>query len=229
MTASAAFYSSQDTFLVAVDCIIFGFQNNEMRLLCHNRAMEPNQGGLSLMGGFVKKGQSVNDAAINVLSNLTGLENLFMEQVGVYGEIERDPGERVISCAFYALIDISTYDKSLLKEHKAFWTNINQASELIFDHSQMVQDALSILRRKAAVQPIGFNLLPEKFTLTQLQALYEAIYAHPLDKRNFRKKMMNMNFLEKLNEIDKTNSKKGAYYYKFTDNKDSLTNTNIDF
>lgn len=229
MTKNTAFYSSQDTFLVAVDCIIFGFKDNDMLLLCHKRTMEPAQGGLSLMGGFVKQNQSVNDAAISVLSNLTGLENIFMEQVGVYGEIERDPGERVISCAFYALIDISDNDKSLLEEHNAFWVNINQASELIFDHYEMVQDTISILRRKAAIQPIGFNLLPEKFTLTQLQSLYEAIYGHPLDKRNFRKRMANMNFLEKTAEIDKSNSKKGAYYYKFKDDRISLTNTYIDF
>lgn len=229
MTASAAFYSSQDTFLVAVDCIIFGFKDNEMLLLCHKREMEPAFGGLSLMGGFVKENQSVNEAAISVLSNLTGLENIFMEQVGVYGEIGRDPGERVISCVFYALIDISDNDKSLLEEHKAFWININQSPELIFDHHQMVQDALSILKRKAAIQPIGFNLLPEKFTLTQLQSLYEAIYGHPMDKRNFRKKMASLNFLEKTDEVDKSNSKKGAFYYKFRDDRNTLTNTNADF
>ena len=229
MTASATFYSSQDTFLVAVDCIIFGFKNDEMLLLCHKRAMEPAYGGLSLMGGFVKENQSVNEAAISVLSNLTGLENIFMEQVGVYGEIDRDPGERVITCAFYALIDISDNDKSLLEEHNAFWININKASKLIFDHSQMVKDALSILRRKAAIQPIGFNLLPEKFTLTQLQSLYEAIYGHQMDKRNFRKKMTNLNFLEKTDEVDKSGSKKGAFYYKFKENRNTLTNTNIDF
>lgn len=222
MAASAVFYSSQDTFLVAVDCIIFGFKDNEMRLLCHKRTMKPSQGGLSLMGGFVKENQSVKDAAVSVLSNLTGLENVYMEQVGVYGEIDRDPGERVISCAFYALIDVAAHDESLLDEHNAFWINISQASELIFDHSQMVKNALSILRRKAAVQPIGFNLLPEKFTLTQLQALYEAIYGHPIDKRNFRKKMTNMNFLEKLDEIDKSGSKKGAYYYKFKENREDI-------
>ncbi|VBB47461.1 Hydrolase, NUDIX family [uncultured Paludibacter sp.] len=222
MTASAVFYSLQHTFFVAVDCIIFGFKDNEMLLLCHKRAMEPAFGGLSLMGGFVKENQSVNEAAISVLSNLTGLENIFMEQVGVYGEIDRDPGERVISCAFYALIDICEHNEALLESHNAFWININQASDLIFDHYQMVQDALSILRRKAAVQPIGFNLLPEKFTLTQLQALYEAIYGHPFDKRNFRKKMMNMNFLEKTNEIDKSGSKKGAYYYKFKYDREEI-------
>ena len=225
MTFDSYYYKSHNLFLVAVDCIIFGFQNNEIKLLVHPRAMEPYQGGLSLMGGFVQKNESVADAASNILSNLTGLENIFMEQVKVYGELNRDPGERVISCAYYALIDINAYDTSLLKSHNAFWVNLDKASKLIFDHSQMVADALDILRRKAVLEPIGFNLLPEKFTLTQLQALYEAIYGTTMDKRNFRKKIHSLDFLEKLDEIDKSGSKKGAYFYKFKDEKNLLSSS----
>jgi hypothetical protein len=152
-----------------------------------------------------------------------------MELVGVYGEVNRDPGERVISCAFYALIDESAQDDSLLKIHNAYWVNINQSDRLIFDHSQMVSDALQILRRKAAVQPIGLNLLSDKFTMTQLQSLYEAIYGELLDKRNFRKKMMSFDFLQKLNEVDKSGSKKGAYYYKFKEDKIHLLNADYGF
>lgn len=225
MTQNSIYYNSQDSFLVAVDCIILGFKDNEISLLVHHRAMEPEKGGLSLMGGFVKENESVNQAASSVLFSLTGLENIFMEQVGVYGEIDRDPGERVISCAFYALIDICAYDESLLIEHNAFWVNINRAAQLIFDHSQMVEDAISILRRKASIQPIGFNLMPEKFTMTQLQSLYEAIYGYPMDKRNFRKKMSSLDFLQKLDEIDKTGSKKGAYLYKFKEDKNSINDS----
>lgn len=209
------YYSSQQPFLVAADCIILGFKDHEIRLLVHKRAMEPVKGGLSLMGGFVQEGEALNEAAIRVLTDLTGLENIFMEQVGMYGDVDRDPGERVISCAFYSLIDISSHDDSLLEKHDAFWVPVQQADQLIFDHAQMVKDAISILRRKAAIQPIGLNLLPEKFTLTQLQDLYEAIYAQSLDKRNFRKKMLSFDFLEKTDEIDKTSSKKGAWKYKY--------------
>ena len=200
---------------MAVDCIILGFQDDEIRLLAHPRSMEPAKGGLSLMGGFVRSDESLNEAAIRVLTDLTGLENIFMEQVGMYGEVNRDPGRRVISCAYYALIDINTSDQSLLERHNASWTNIHQAGELIFDHSRMVEDALNILRRKAAVEPIGLNFLPQKFTLTHLQSLYEAIYDQALDKRNFRKRMLSFDFLEKLDEVDKSGSKKGAYYYRF--------------
>ena len=227
MTYESFYYKSQNLFLVAVDCIIFGFHNNEIKLLVHPRAMEPEQGGLSLMGGFVRKDESVDQAASYILSNLTGLENIFMEQVKVYGELNRDPGERVITCAYYSLIDINAYDESLLKNHHAFWVSLDKASDLIFDHYQMVKDALAILRRKAVLEPIGFNLLSEKFTLTQLQSLYEAIYGKPMDKRNFRKKMLSFGFIDKLEEIDKSGTKKGAYYYKFNDR--NLLNNSINY
>lgn len=229
MSPNSNFYNLQDSFLVAVDCIILGFKDNEIKLLVHNREMEPARGGLSLMGGFVKKDESLNDAAIRVLTNLTGLENIFMEQVGTYGEVDRDPGERVISCVYYALIDISTHDETLLEKHNAFWLNINRSAELIFDHAQMVNDAINILRRKAAIQPIGFNLLSDKFTLTHLQSLYEAIYNQTMDKRNFRKKMLSFDFLEKLDEVDKSGSKKGAYYYKFREDRLHLLNADYGF
>lgn len=223
------FYKSHETFLVAVDCIILGFSNQEIKLLVHEREMEPYKGELSLMGGFVQNDESVNDAAVRVLTNLTGLEDIFMEQVAVYGEVYREPEERVISCAYYALIDISTHDESLLQKHNASWVAVNPSLKLIFDHLKMVEDAISILRRKAAIQPIGFNLLPEKFTLTQLQSLYEGIYGHALDKRNFRKRMLGFNYLEKTDEIDKTGSKKGAYYYKYKENTAELNLDNFGF
>lgn len=209
------YYSSQDSHLVAVDCIILGFKDAELLLLAHHRTMEPARGGLSLMGGFVRREESVDAAANRVLTDLTGLENIYMEQVGVYGAVDRDPGRRVIACAYYALIDINSTNRELLDTHHAQWISIDRSHDLIFDHAQMVQDALRILRRKAAIEPIGLNFLPPKFTLIHLQALYEAIYGQPMDKRNFRKRMMGLDFLQKLNEVDKSGSKKGAYYYKF--------------
>lgn len=229
MANYSTYYSEQDTFFVAVDCIILGFDEGEIRLLVHNREMEPAIGGMSLVGGFVKRSESVNEAATRILRSLTGLEDIFMEQVGVYGELDRDPGERVISCAYYALIDLSSHDNSLLQQRNAYWVNIAHTSELIFDHAQMLNDALNILRRKAAFQPIGFNLLPDKFTLTHLQTLYEAIYNQQLDKRNFRKRMLGFDFLEKLDEIDKSSSKKGAFYYQFRKDKIHLLNAEYGF
>ena len=215
--------------LVAVDCIIFGYADSKLYILAHHRRLEPELGGLSLMGGFVKEGESINQAATRVLTYLTGMENVYIEQVGAYGEVDRDPAERVISVAYYSLIDLSTYDESLLQVHNSEWVEVGRASEFIFDHPQMIQDALKIVRRKAALQPIGFNLLPEKFTFTQLQVVYEAIYGHELDKRNFRKKMLSLGFLEKTKEIDKSTSKKGAFYYRFSDDRNLLQDTEYSF
>jgi ADP-ribose pyrophosphatase YjhB (NUDIX family) len=229
MSPNSNFYHLQKSFLVAVDCIILGFRGSEISLLVHKREMEPAAGGISLMGGFVRENESVADAANRVLTNLTGLENIFMEQVGVYGEVDRDPGERVISCVYYALIDINEQDEMLLEKHKSYWMSINESDKLIFDHKQMVKDAIAILRRKALLQPIGFNLLPERFTLTQLQSLYEAIYNHQLDKRNFRKKMLGMNFLLKTDEIDKSGSKKGAFMYQFKPVNEEINNSDFKF
>ena len=140
-----------------------------------------------------------------------------MEQIGAFGEIDRDPGERVISLAYYALININEYDRELVQQHNAHWININEIPELIFDHSEMVERARKIMKEKSSTNPIGFNLLPELFTLTQLQSLYEAIYGETIDKRNFRKRIAEMDFIEKTDKIDKTGSKRGAYLYKFND------------
>jgi hypothetical protein len=145
--------------------------------------------------------------------------DVYMEQVGTYGNINRDEGERVISIAYYALINLELFDEELCKTHNARWEELDKVGRLIFDHNQMLNDTIEILRRKATIQPLGFNLLPEKFTLPQLQALYEAIYQTTLDKRNFRKKILEMDILEKQKDKDKSTSKRGAFYYKFNKEK----------
>ena len=180
--------------------------------------MDPERGKWSLMGGFVQENESVDDAAKRVLHELTGLSDVFMEQVGAFGDVHRDTGERVVSVAYYALINIDEYDKESVRAHNAYWTEIHDVPELIFDHTQMVNEALVKMRRKAAIAPIGFSLLPKYFTLTQLQNLYEAIYGEQLDKRNFRKKVAEMGFIEKTDMIDKLSSKRGACLYQFNQN-----------
>ena len=211
------FYSDKERFLVALDCVIFGFHAGELHLLLLQRNFEPAKGKWSVMGGFLEKDESPNDAAGRVLENLTGLNQVYMEQVGIFGEVNRDPGERVLSVAFYALIDINDSDRELVKQHNAYWVNIHDLPELIFDHKEMVKEALKRLRRKASSEPIGFNLLPELFTLTQLQRLYEVIYNETLDKRNFRKRVAEMDFIEKTEKIDKPGSKRGAALYRFNE------------
>lgn len=212
------YYNINPQFYVSVDCIIFGFDKGSLKLLLLKRNFEPAKGSWSLMGGFVQDGESVDDAAKRVLAELTGLENVYMEQVGTFGEVDRDPGERVISVAYYALININEYDRNLVQQHNAHWAEINEIPPLVFDHPQMVKQARIMLQKKASSEPIGFNLLPSLFTLFQLQSLYEAIYGEPLDKRNFRKRVADLNYIEKTDKIDKTGAKRGAALYKFNEN-----------
>ena len=141
-----------------------------------------------------------------------------MEQVGTFGTINRDPGERVISQAYYALLNIRDLDNQLLESHSAFWVNINKLPDLIFDHKDMVEKARNLMRTKASTEPIGFNMLPKLFTLSQLQSLYEAIYGENIDKRNFRKRIGEMSYIVKTDKIDKSGSKRGAFLYKFNNN-----------
>ena len=183
---TAAFYQNETKFYVAVDCIILGFDQKELNVLLYKRKFEPMMGQWSLMGGFIKAGESIEEAASRVLTDCTGIDNLFMEQVGAYGDITRDLGERVISVAYYSLVNMNDFSSETLEEYNAVWAKVSEVPQLIFDHNQMITDTLARLRRKAATRPVGFNLLPEKFTLPQLQNLYEAIYQTQLDKRNFR-------------------------------------------
>ncbi len=208
-------YSREDKMFVATDCIIFGFEEGRLKLLIFRRRVEPLKGEWSLIGSFVKLNEDVESAAQRVLKEITGLENVFMEELRVYGEANRDPGYRCVTIGQYALIRINDYDRELVEKHGAHWYNIEEVPKLVLDHDRMVKDALGRLRRKARYQPIGFELLPEKFTIPQLQQLYEAIYQTEFDARNFRKKVLSYNVLIKLDEKDKTSSRRGAFLYKF--------------
>lgn len=226
----SAFYKNRDTHLVAVDCIIMGFSENDLHILIAKRPFEPMKGGWSLMGGFVNTGESINEAAQRVLDEFTGIDDVFMEQLGAYGEVERDLGERVVSVAYYALVDMDKFDTSLAIKYDARWVKITLLPELIFDHNKMVKDTITTLQRRAAVKPIGFNLLGDQFTLPILQSLYESIYQEDIDKRNFRKKILSMDILEKLEEKDKSSSKRGAFYYRFNKDKyDQLIQQGLHF
>lgn len=208
-------YSRHDKMYVATDCIIFGFDEGRIKLLVFKRRVAPFEGNWSLIGSFVKLEEDVEDSAKRVLEEITGLKNVFMEQLKAYGAAERDPGYRCVSIGQYALIRINDYDRKLVEKHGAHWHDIDEVPDLVLDHNQMVTDAQERLKRKARYQPIGFELLPEKFTIPQLQQLYEAIYQKELDARNFRKKVLSHNVLIKLDEKDKSTSRRGAFLYKF--------------
>jgi ADP-ribose pyrophosphatase YjhB (NUDIX family) len=212
-------YKSQNRVLLAVDCMIFGFDGKQIKALLIKRDFEPEKGKWSLMGGFVNKDESVDDAAARVLKELTGLTGIYMEQLYCFGDTKRDSAGRVVSVAYSALINIAAYDEKLDRAHEAKWFSVNKLPALIFDHSQMVQKAKERLQQKASAYPIGFELLPSKFTLPQLQNLYESIYEMPLDRRNFTRKILSLGILKKLKEKEKESSRKGAFYFVFDRDK----------
>ena len=219
-----AYYREHQKLFVSVDCIIFGFEENKLKVLIGKRQMNPGRGEWSLYGGFVAADESIDEAANRVLFHLTGLRNLYMKQVGAFGSVDRDPGERVISVAYYALINVKDYDDKLRKEHGVQWVSINEIPPLYSDHNEMIMEALRLMRQKIKTEPISFRLLPSLFTLTQLQRVFEAVNGEEVDKRNFRKRIKDMDFIEKTELIDKSSSKRGAYLYRF--NKKAYNESN---
>lgn len=208
-------YQQHDRHYLAVDNIIFGYDQKVLKILLIKRKFEPELGNWSLMGGFVQTGESLDRAAARVVKELTGLEGVFMEQVKTYGAVDRDSEARTVSVSYYTLIQADLYDAELGKRKGAAWFPADNFPDLIFDHRDMVAHALDALRHKTRIQPIGFELLPEKFTLPQLRSLYEAIHHKELDPGNFSKKMKKMRLLIQLEEKDKSESRKGAFYFRF--------------
>lgn len=209
------YYSEFQKVFLSVDCIIFGFEQNKLKILIGKRQMDPGRGEWSLYGGFVRGDESLDAAADRTLFELTGLRQVFMRQVGAFGNLDRDPGERVVSVAYYALINVKDYDEKLMKSHGVEWVNVEDIPPLYSDHIDMVHQALKLMRQKMKTQPVGFELLPDLFTLTQLQRLYEAVNGAEIDKRNFRKRIKEMEFIQKTELIDKTSSKRGAALFRF--------------
>ena len=212
------FYETHSKVYVSVDCIVFGFDEEELKVLIGKRQMDPGRGQWSVYGGFVGSNESIDAAATRVLSELTGLTSLYMRQVGAFGNVDRDPGERVISIVYYSMINVKDYDKSLMEQHGLKWVSFDDIPPLYSDHLQMIHKARTMMREKISCEPISFNLLPELFTLTQLQHVYEAISGEEVDKRNFRKRVKEMKFIEKTDQIDKKSSKRGAFMYRFNKN-----------
>jgi ADP-ribose pyrophosphatase YjhB (NUDIX family) len=206
-------YSNQTRVLVAVDSIIIGFDGFDYKILLIQRGFAPEKEKWSLMGGFVQINESVDEAANRILKQLTGLEDVYLEQLHVFSKPLRDPIERVIAVAYVALIDIQKYQQQINDDFHARWFLLKELPKLIFDHEEMVKTALESLRYKAAFHPILFELLPEKFTLPQLQAMYEGLFDTKFDKRNFSRKVLSTNLLKKEKDKDKSSSKKGAFFY----------------
>ena len=207
-------YTEHPKHFVAVDCVIMGYDEGELCLLLYPRGFEPSKGAWSLMGGFIQDNESSDDAVKRVLRQTIGLEDIFMKQVAAFADPYRDSEARVISIAYYALVRMSEHDKACVREHGAHWWPISALPEMIFDHGDMVKKALVKLQQEAGYRLIGKELLAERFTLLQLRKLYEAIFQREFDPGNFRKKILSLDVLERLNEKDSSESKKGAFYYR---------------
>lgn len=214
-----AAYQHTHRILLAIDSIIFGFDGEELKLLLIKRNFEPEKGKWSLMGGFLDKDENLADGAKRILNELTGLDNVYMEQLSTYGHVNRDPVERTVSVCFFALINIHDHNHELARSMNGHWFSLKDKPELIFDHNEMVQLALEKLRYKAALHPIGFELLPEKFTIPQLQKLYEAIYDTQLDRRNFSRKILSTKLLLNTGEKNESSTTKKAILYQLDKQK----------
>ncbi len=220
-------YKQHTKHYVAVDCSIFGYEEGELKLLLYPRGFEPSQGKWSLMGGFVQENESMEEAARRVLLQTTGLKDIFLEQATAFSKPNRDPGARVISMTFVALIRIDIHDKDLVRESGAHWWPVTKLPPLIFDHEEIVANGLALLQQKSSIDLIGKELLPEMFTLMQLRNLYEAIFQKSFDPGNFRKKVLSVGILERLNLKNTKESKKGAFYYKFKTVETGMRNERI--
>ncbi len=208
-------YREVQQITLAVDCIIFSFHEKKLELLLIHRGFEPEIGRWSLIGGFVGNEEDLDEAANRILFELTGLRDIYMEQVKTFGKANRDPFERVVSTTYSTMILKSDENTQLIEKYNAKWFSIDELPELIFDHADMVQSAIRRLRRRVRNSPIALRLLPEKFTLPQLKSLYEVILDEAIDKRNFRKKISQIRALVRLDEKDMSESRKGAFCYRF--------------
>lgn len=212
-------YNAEDRIYLAVDCIIFGFDDEDLKVLLIRRDFEPEKGKWSLMGGFMKNDETLDTAAARILFKLTGVHDIYLEQLYAFSEVDRDPVARTVSTSYYAIINIEEHNEELIEQYNAKWFSVSKVPNLIFDHNKMLDKAVKRLRRRTSISPIGFELLPEKFTMRQLQKLYEAFLDRKLDKRNFVNKIKSMDILVKLDEKDMTSSTKGSYLYMFDQEK----------
>jgi 8-oxo-dGTP diphosphatase len=216
---------------LAVDCVVFGLDEGDLKIMLIERDLEPFRGSWALPGGFVRLDETLEEAARRELHEETGLERVYLEQLHAFSGLERDPRERVVSVAFFALVKLADHRvRAATDARDAAWFAVHDLPRLAFDHEQIVEIAVARLRTKARREPIGVELLPPRFTLTQLQRLYETILERPLDKRNFRKKVLATGMLIELGEVERDVAHRAARLYRFDRRRyDQLQKDGIDF
>ncbi|MBN8249551.1 MAG: NUDIX hydrolase [Verrucomicrobia bacterium] len=205
---------------LTVDCVVFGLDEGDLKVLLIQRDLEPFAGRWALPGGFVRGEESLEEAARRELAEETGLREIFLEQLYTFGSPDRDPRERVVSVAYYALVALAGHrPQAATDARQAAWFSVDDAPDLAFDHDHILATALGRLRGKVRYEPIGFELLPSRFTLGQLQHLYEVVLKEVFDKRNFRKKILGMGLLVDTGEIQKDVAHRAARLYRFDERK----------
>jgi len=204
----------------SVDCVIFGFDGKNLKVLLIKSSTDEFFGHWSLIGDLIFPNEDLDNAAHRILQQRTGLADLYLEQVYAFGQVNRHPLGRVVTVAYYSLININDYTQNAASyENEATWHNLKEVGQLAFDHNKILEASIEGLKKRLVTHPIGANLLPEKFTLTELQFLYEAILDKPLDKRNFRKKILSIDILIDLNEMQKDVAHRPAKLYSFAPNR----------
>jgi len=205
-----------DSFYVTSDCVVFGFEGDELKVLLLKREKSPYKGKWALPGGFIRKNETADACAKRILKEKVGLNEIYMEQLFSFTALKRDPRDRVLSIGHFALINQKLYNAVAGRDAmEVRWFKLDEIAGLAFDHNAIIEMAVSRLRNKINYQPIGFELLNEKFTLSQLQRLYESILGYEIDKRNFRKKILLMGLLKRTKEKEKNVSHKAAFFYMF--------------
>lgn len=205
---------------LTVDCVVFGFDEGELKVLLIERGLPPFKGQWALPGGFVRVDETLDEAARRELGEEAGLGEVFLEQLYTFGAVDRDPRERVVSVAYYALVKLSEHRaKAATDAANAEWFPVSKVPKLAFDHADILGMALARLKGKVRYQPIGFELLPPQFTLSQLQHVYEAVLETELDKRNFRKKVLSFGLLVPLKEKQQTGRQRPAQLFCFDSEK----------
>lgn len=205
---------------LTTDCVVFGLDEEDLKILLIRRGIPPFEGRWALPGGFARVGESIEDTARRELHEETGLKKVFLEQLYTFGEIDRDPREHVVTVAYFALVNLSEHVlEASTDASDAAWFSIDDVPSLAFDHDRILALAHERLRGKIVYQPIGFELLPRKFPIRLLQSMYEKILDRPLDKRNFRKKILAMGILEELDEIETDVAHRAARLYRFDKKK----------
>jgi len=212
-------YNTEQKILITVDCIILGFDGEQLKVLLTQKELSAGKSTWSVMGAFIQPEETSEDAASKLLYLVTTKTNVYMEQLHTFSAVDRDPTARVISIGYFALTNVADYNKQLQLGHETKWFSLKELPLMILDHRDMILKTHARLREKVVTHALGFELLPKKFTISQLKSLCEAIYGSPLDRRNFIKKMHSLGILKRLDEKETMSSRKGAFYYVFNNSK----------